>query len=102
LAKVPKTGQTFKGEFNDVTIEKNIPVPQKPRFTVKAYSKFPFDQLEVGDSFCVPCRLDAPNMQTSISVAANTYTKKGGKGKCFTIRTVIENGAWGVRCWRTA
>ena len=62
-------------------IEKNVPMPLR----------YPFAQMEVGDSFAVP-----PNVsRTTVNVAAKRYTDKHG-GK-FTVRLMPDRS---YRCWR--
>jgi hypothetical protein len=64
-------------------IEKNIPIP----------GRYPFGQMEVGDSFAIPPSI---NRQT-VSVAARRYSDK--YNKTFVTRKMPDNT---VRCWRTA
>ena len=63
-------------------VEKGVPVPE-------VSSKYPFKQMDVGDSFVF--ELDK---KKQVSAAANHYAKKTGFG--FTIR---EDGD-GFRIWR--
>ena len=67
------------------TIDKNIPIP-------KRRTKWPFADMEVGDSFFAP------------GFASDEFSgrTKHYAPKKFTVRTVIENGVRGVRVWRTA
>jgi hypothetical protein len=63
-------------------IEKGIPLP----------CRFPFEQMEVGDSFAVP-----PDVhRTTVSIAALRYGRKHG-AKFSTRKT--PDGT--IRCWRT-
>jgi len=67
-------------------IEKNIKPPVK--------KKYPFEKMEVDDSFFVPTEKDdKPRVATN--VCSSSRTQKG-KGKIFTTR-IVEGG---VRCWR--
>lgn len=68
-------------------IEKNIPAPVK-----NAKFKYPFEHMEVGDSFFVPKK---EVIGTRVSVAMNYYKKKNPK-KAFMSRT----DEAGVRVWR--
>lgn len=61
-------------------IEKNRPLP----------SKYPFGDMEVGDSFVLPKDIK----RQTVSVAAMRYGRQ--TGKTFTIRKVPE----GFCCWR--
>lgn len=70
-----------------ITIDKNIPTPGKAR-RVGAPKKYPFSEMEVGDSFEYPIK--------SVAFAASANGIKFGKK--FTVRKT-ENG---YRCWRIA
>lgn len=67
-------------------IEKGVPQPEH-----EAANKYPFAQMEVGDSFFVP-----GFRARSLSNAAQWHTKKLG----WTFRCVSVDG--GARCWRLA
>lgn len=64
-------------------IDKNIPLP----------AKYPFAEMQVGDSFLVPEGIS----RTSIGVAAKRFGDKHGMR--FTIRL---NEKRLLRCWRIA
>jgi hypothetical protein len=63
-----------------MNIDSNVPMP----------SKFPFAQMQVGDSFLIP----ADVKRTAVNVAAMRYGKKHRVK--FTVRGTTE----GYRCWR--
>ena len=79
-----------------VQIDKGVPIPQ--RFSVGSRPKWPWREMQPGDSF----------------FAAGYTTKKTGAGKVmvcqngsriipgstWTMRLVTENGISGVRVWR--
>jgi len=67
----------------DFEIEKGIPLPARPN---KVY---PFDQMEVGDSFLIP-----DHKYRAVQAAASRAGKCSGKR--FTVRNTKE----GYRCWR--
>jgi hypothetical protein len=68
--------------MNPLPIDKAIPLP----------SRFPFEQMKVGDSFAIP-----PDVQrTTASVAATRYGNKTNK-KFITRK--MPDGSY--RCWRT-
>lgn len=69
------------GEFK---IEKGLPVPMRP-----GARKFPFGEMEIGDSFFVP----GAKIATVMTLARRASLRTGYK---FTGRTM--DG--GVRCWR--
>lgn len=69
-------------------IDKGIPIPERR----KAFSKYPFKEMEIGDSFFIDKKL------TTISSVAFQATKKTGYK--FSLRTVEEKKKKGTRCWR--
>lgn len=71
-------------------IEKNIPVSKAKEGNGKSKIRYPFDELEVGDSFFV----DDKNVN-KISAAARNWAKRNMK------KVVVRNWNNGVRVWRT-
>ena len=69
-------------------IEKNVPFPQKNRYR----GMFPFDALEVGDSFFVPAGDDG--WRAVLASAAHYFNKTSGR----QVKTRKEEG--GARVWR--
>lgn len=71
-------------------IEKNIPVP-----TTHYNIKYPFDNMEIGDSFIV----DDERERNHVMVSWNGWIKrsKNGKNKKFTSRKISDNE---YRIWR--
>lgn len=67
--------------MNQPRIDKNVPLPQR----------YPFAQMEVGDSFAVPYGVK----RTTVNIAAKRYAEKHG-GK-FTVRLMPDRS---LRCWR--
>ncbi len=65
-----------------IIVERGVPLP----------GKYPFDTMEVGDSFALPKDVK----RTTVSVAAMRYGRE--RGMKFTIR----NTPLGFRCWRIA
>lgn len=63
-------------------IDKGVPLPRR----------YPFADMQVGDSFLVPEGVKRSN----VSVAAKRYGDR--HGAAFTVRKVPE----GLRCWRIA
>jgi hypothetical protein len=63
-------------------IDKNVPLP----------ARFPFEQMEVGDSFAVPPSVH----RTTVGIAALRYGRKHGM-KFITRKTL--DGT--IRCWST-
>lgn len=68
-------------------IEKNVPIPERP----SPISKYPFADMNVGDSFFVP-EAQARRLQSAIQI----FRRRAGKDKKYIARNV-EGGA---RCWR--
>ncbi len=73
-------------------IEKGVPLPL-PHRPVKP-RKYPFAEMEVGDSVFIP-------------TAYSQLVGNAARGPCyapmkFTVRTVTENNVKGVRVWRVA
>jgi hypothetical protein len=82
-----------------IRIDKGIPVPRIKQ--LRNTPKYPFDKMEVGDSFMILCEEDkVKNQSRLISIAKNSYLVNAKlKGiQSFTTR-ILEDG---VRCWRTA
>lgn len=107
-------------------ISDNVPLPPVRRAGAGGSSQYPFDQLEVGQSFFVPATEEKPNpgktLQSTVSSASRRYAEKTDemkevniKGeiverpklryhKKFTVRSVEEehDGVMvkGARVWR--
>lgn len=92
-------------------IEASIPIPKiikepKP----KRQLKYPFDQMEIGDSFFVPFPKDCSDqkaetrrIRTNVSSAFNTYMRKIKKTSThLTFRVLEKDGVMGVRVWLTS
>lgn len=77
-----------------IKIEKNIPAPVE-----RLRNKWPFNDMEIGDSFAVPESADWRKMRS----AAGTWTRKNkSKGQRLTVRRCEEKGAMVYRCWKLA
>ena len=71
-------------------IDKNVPMPK-----VKAKLKYPFNEMEVGDSFEIPCTEETKkDMQVKIASSSGAY---GRKNKCKFMTRQTDNG---IRVWR--
>ena len=84
-----------------ITVEKNIPIPES-RFgkgRQPGETKYPFAELQVGDSFMVPTKkqTDINKMQSSICGHAFQYKRKN-RDTNFTTR-IVDGG---IRVWRIA
>ena len=80
-------------------IENNVEMPKKCANNGSA-AKYPFREMEVGDSFFVPAESaeSAHRVQINISSSSVQMSKREGAGKKFATRKV----EGGVRVWRTA
>ena len=84
----------------NINIDKGVPTP-KP--TGGAPRKYPFPDMEVGDSFTIPLSgaIDHKGMDTvatKVRCAACRFARRSGWK--FTVRTERADGV--ARCWRVA
>tara|TARA_R110000822_G_scaffold34070_6_gene96971 strand:- start:3005 stop:3316 length:312 start_codon:yes stop_codon:yes gene_type:complete len=84
-----------------IVVEQGIPIPKDGQGRKRndwAKPKFPFDEMEVGDSFAVRPQEEQPLivLQNTCSGAAHLYGKKQVPEKKFTTR---QRGTH-VRIWR--
>lgn len=79
--------------MEEIKIEKNVPF-----FKTKREKKYPFDEMDIGDSFLFKPKDELIEKGRSyILMAANYYKKKRNKHD-LKFKTAIENG--NVRIWR--
>lgn len=76
-------------ETAGITVDKGVPLP-RPR---ASQSKYPWDEMAVGDSFFVP------HGDPTVIAGCASHQKRRGTGR-FTTRSLVENGVAGVRVWR--
>jgi hypothetical protein len=81
----------MKKEAAKIKIEKNIPLPGR---SLKKESIYPFEMMEVGDSFAIP--FSKPNYSKLYQACRNFV--KGNPGFKFTLRK-NESENW-IRIWR--
>ena len=84
-----------------VKIDKNIPVPAGTR-AGGAEIMFPFEDMEVGDSFFVallPGKTEE-QMVAKLRHAYRKYAKQQEPEPRFTAKIVEEEGVAGIRTWR--
>lgn len=79
---------TSKIRWEDIQLEKDIPIPERPHKT--STSMIRLEQMELNDSFTVPKKLHA-NLNNTIFRFRKTH-----KNRHFTTRIVDDL----VRCWR--
>lgn len=81
-----------------IKIEKGVQIPKKGKY---GYKEFPFDKMQIGDSFFVPLEEGKAltSLNAQISTNARTYSDINGKNWKFkTCR--IREGIEGIRIWR--
>jgi len=86
-----KHGFSFPGRkrlMQNFKVEKDIPIPE----IKERASKYPFAQMEVGDSFLVKDKRIKQNVESMMYYHSKKWNKR------FTLRTVSE----GVRVWRVS
>lgn len=80
-------------------IESNIPIPEAQRGRIR--KKYPFQEMQVGDSFLVPVtdvegKWNASKMNNRITSAARQYQQQNNP----LFRVICRKVEGGVRCWR--
>lgn len=109
-----EVGSTNASEKQNFVIDDNIPVPVVTGRGRSGETMYPFDKLNVGQSFFVA--KEAKNLASTISSANARYAEEipgqtvtNRKGatvpakkftRQFIVRTVTENGVRGSRIWR--
>lgn len=83
--------------MDEIRLDKGVPVPPAKAGRY-AKSKYPFDRMEVGDSF-VFRTADRCKSGTADGYMRAASKRYGGK---FTQRKVVEDGVAVIRIWRTA
>lgn len=82
-----KADSDLEAIFDVIEIDKHVPMPGKR-------NKYPWSELQPGDSFFVPGR-------EVKSFGSQVHASSVRTGHGYTTRTVVENGVRGVRVWRT-
>lgn len=82
-------------------IQKNVPIPES-RGRPSIGMVYPFDQMEVGDSFAVP--VDATKKIASVQRDIRSAARSPNHRKChkYVTRSLVEDRQVVVRIWRTA
>ena len=86
--------------MSEIKIEKNIPVPVS---YTKNNLKYPFDKMEVGDSFFIPFKEEdtlEEKRKITNAVSSSSFTYKRSK-KLNNLGFATRMTKEGVRCWRT-
>ena len=74
-----------------LTIDRGIPPPPSRGIS----KRYPWSQMEIGDSFFVPSSLT----KAATVRSATAYAKKRN-GATYATSEIVENGVSGVRVWR--
>lgn len=86
-----------------IAIERGVPLPARQMHLRPRASKYPFAQLEVGDSFAIPLSGERKNnlyvTSMRLTSAAASHRKRN-PGWAFSIRTLPDEGV--VRIWRVS
>lgn len=78
-------------------IEKNIPIPRAKTCTV---SLFPWEKMEIGDSFLIKCENNKKminHKRSSVRSSISTFNKKHNAN----IKIITRNIDGNLRVWRT-
>lgn len=75
-----------------IKIEKYIPIPDINTINRKRSTKYPFDEMEIGDSFFISCE-EEDKRRIGVNIISNAGRRKP---KRFTTLSV----EGGMRCWR--
>ena len=79
----------------EITIDKDVPMRRDKK---RSGSKYPFEKMDIGDSFAIPIESSDPtDVQRRLSSAAR---RMKSQGKNFSTRTLTEGGVRVVRIWR--
>lgn len=78
-----------------IKIDKNIPIYEGNRGKKR---KYPFSEMEIGDSFAIPCDEMKECHRIQCTIVSSSYRNKKVKGRMFTTRVSLANKE--VRCWR--
>ena len=82
----------------DIKVEKNVPLPARRG---SKNHKYPWEEMEIGDSFSVPIDGRGPQM-VAASVGRAAQVAKIKYQHRYSVLTVEENGAKIIRVWRVA
>lgn len=79
-----------------ITIETGIAVPRPPQAFLR---KYPFPDMQVGDSFFIPAKTaDRIRTRNRVRVAARRHALRRDTPKGWRFATRVVEG--GIRCWR--
>ena len=83
-------------------IETGIPIPDQKRYGRKSTNAYPFEAMQVGQSFAVPLGASSGRKRTiaAVNAAVMRYAKRNGGTVKFTTRTLYDQQV--IRVWRVA
>lgn len=83
-------------------IQKHIPIPEWRRGRPSLDRGYPFDSMDVGDSFAVP--VDPGTNRTAVQkhVRLVAFRPEHRKNHKYVTRSMVEDGREVVRVWRAA
>lgn len=82
-------------------IQKGIPIPESRGRPCLDHG-YPFDSMDVGDSFAVPVDPGTTRAAVQKHVMSVACGPKHRKNQKYVTRSVVEDGRVVVRVWRTA
>lgn len=77
-------------------IEKNVKIPNDGKLLKQRENKYPFKDMEIGDSFV----FEFSHIRELTTFKVSCRIQKHRFGKTFYVRIIEENSK--ARCWRTA
>lgn len=96
------------GAVSPITVDKGVPLPPKATRgrTLNERNRpfnrrYPWQQMDVGDSFVFPAERDPNKTQQAASRIASIRAKSH-PGEGYTTRLVTENGELVCRVWKVA
>lgn len=84
-------------------IQKDVPIPPRGRRgkgTPSNRGIYPWEEMEVGDSFFAPAAGEVRVLLDNVAQASNLYRRRAGVDWKFALRSVKVGEIKGVRCWR--
>lgn len=93
--KVATVAATAKVSEIEIKIEKGVPIPA----VAQGRSKYPFEALEIGDSFLVPVVGEEAQKKMRANLLSSARRITGRTGAQFIV--LVRNDEKGVRVWRT-
>ena len=69
---------------------------------IKSWRKYPFEEMEVDDSFFIPCVDTKERRRLTCAVLSLASQKRLSRGDGFriTVRTIKNSDQYGIRVWR--